>query len=40
VLGLTVGRGSFEITIIVHPHSLQREVEPAIGAKVLQLGHD
>lgn len=40
VLGLTVGRGSFEITIIVHPHRLKREVEPAIGAKVLQLGHD
>ncbi|WP_206610365.1 PPC domain-containing DNA-binding protein [Croceibacterium ferulae] len=37
VLELTVGRGSFEITIIVHPHRLQREVDSAVGAKVLQL---
>jgi predicted DNA-binding protein with PD1-like motif len=37
VLELTVGRGSFEITIIVHPHRLRREVGPAVGAKVLQL---
>lgn len=40
VLGLVVGRGSFEITIIVHPHRLQREIEPAIGAKILQLDQD
>lgn len=37
VLALVVGRGSFEITITVHPHKLQRAVDPAIGAKVLQL---
>jgi predicted DNA-binding protein with PD1-like motif len=37
VLGLSVGRGSFEITITVHPHRLQRALEPTIGAKVLQL---
>lgn len=38
VLGLVVGRGSFEITITVHPCRLQRAPEPSIGAKVLQLG--
>jgi len=40
LLGLTVGRGSFEITITVHPHRLQRAFEPAIGAKILQLDQD
>ena len=39
VLGLAVGRGSFVITITVHPYGLQRALEPAIGAKVLQLDH-
>jgi hypothetical protein len=38
VLDLIVGRGSFEITIIEHPHRLERAMEPALGAKVLQLG--
>jgi predicted DNA-binding protein with PD1-like motif len=40
VLGLIVGRGSFEITVLAHPHHLQRAVEPGIGAKVLQLTQD
>lgn len=40
VLGLIVGRGSFEITIAAHPQRLERVVEPDIGARVLQLrGH-
>lgn len=37
VLSLEVGRGSFEIAITVHPVRLERAVDPAIGAKVLQL---
>jgi len=37
VIGLIVGRGSFEITITAHPHRLRRAFEPVIGAKVLQL---
>jgi predicted DNA-binding protein with PD1-like motif len=37
VLGLTVGRGSFEITVIVHACRLDRRVDPKIGAKVLTL---
>jgi len=37
VLGLVVGRGSFEITITSHARLLERAVDPAIGANVLQL---
>ncbi len=37
VLGLVVGRGSFEITVIVHPDRLERRLETEIGANVLQL---
>jgi predicted DNA-binding protein with PD1-like motif len=37
VLGLVVGRGSFEITVTVHSQRLVRAVDPKIGAKVLQL---
>lgn len=37
VLALTVGRGSFEITVTVHPVRLERTMEPALGANVLQL---
>jgi len=37
VLGLVVGRGSFELSAVVHPQRLQRRLEPDIGANVLQL---
>lgn len=37
VLALTVGRGSFEITVTVHPDRLERRLDPAIGANVLRL---
>jgi uncharacterized protein len=37
VLGLVVGRGSFEVSAIVHPQRLARRMEPDIGANVLQL---
>jgi predicted DNA-binding protein with PD1-like motif len=37
VLGLVVGRGSFEVSVIVHPNRLDRRLEPDIGANVLQL---
>ncbi|MBD8736252.1 PPC domain-containing DNA-binding protein [Sphingomonas sp. CFBP 13706] len=37
VLALTVGRGSFEITVTVHADRLQRRIDPSIGAKVLLL---
>ena len=37
VLGLTVGRGSFEITVLVHERRLERAMDAAIGANVLQL---
>lgn len=36
-LALTVGTGSAEITVTVHPGRLEREVDPEIGANVLQL---
>ena len=36
-LSMVVGRGSFEITIVVHPLRLERIREPSIGANVLQL---
>ncbi|TPG24457.1 PPC domain-containing DNA-binding protein [Variovorax guangxiensis] len=36
-LGMTVGTGSCEITVILHPHKLERFVDPAIGANVLGL---
>ncbi|MEW6644740.1 MAG: PPC domain-containing DNA-binding protein [Pseudomonadota bacterium] len=38
LLGLTVGRGSFEITITVHDRRLERHFEEDIGANVLRLG--
>jgi uncharacterized protein len=37
VLGLVVGRGSFELSVVVHPQRLERSLEPDIGANVLQL---
>ncbi len=37
LLGLTVGTGSCEITIIVHPERLERFVDPEIQANVLGL---
>jgi predicted DNA-binding protein with PD1-like motif len=37
LLGLTVGTGSCEITVMLHPHRLERFVDPAIGANVLGL---
>jgi uncharacterized protein len=37
VLGLVVGRGSFEVSAIVHPQRLERRLESDIGANVLQL---
>lgn len=37
LLGLTVGRGSFEITLTVHGPRLERRFEDDIGANVLQL---
>jgi predicted DNA-binding protein with PD1-like motif len=40
VLGLTVGTGSSEITIILHQEKLDRFVDPAFSANVLGLpGH-
>ena len=40
VLGLVVGTGSSEITIVLHPHKLDRFVDPEISANVLGLpGH-
>ncbi|WP_419898888.1 PPC domain-containing DNA-binding protein [Roseomonas sp. USHLN139] len=38
LLGLVVGRGSLELTVSLLPAWLERAVEPAIGAPVLQLG--
>ncbi|MEJ8850523.1 PPC domain-containing DNA-binding protein [Variovorax rhizosphaerae] len=41
LLGLTVGTGSSEITVILHPEKYERFVDPLIGANVLGLpGHD
>ncbi|CAN7706658.1 DNA-binding protein [Pseudorhodoferax sp. LjRoot39] len=37
LLGLTVGTGSCEITVLLHPSRLERFVDPAIGANVLGL---
>jgi uncharacterized protein len=37
VLGLVVGRGSFEVSVTVHPNRLERRLDPDIGANVLQL---
>jgi predicted DNA-binding protein with PD1-like motif len=37
LLGLKVGTGSLEITVIVHPARLERIVEPVIQANILQL---
>jgi uncharacterized protein len=38
VLGLVVGRGSFEMTVSVYDQRLERRFEDDIGATVLQLG--
>jgi uncharacterized protein len=38
VLGLVVGRGSFEMTVNVYDQRLERRFEKDIGANVLQLG--
>jgi predicted DNA-binding protein with PD1-like motif len=38
LLGLTVGTGSSEITVVVHPKRLDRFVDPSIGANILGLG--
>lgn len=37
LLGLTVGTGSCEITVLVHPQRLERFVDPEIQANVLGL---
>lgn len=37
LLGLTVGRGSFEFTVTVHDRRLERRFEDDIGANVLHL---
>lgn len=37
LLGLTVGTGSCEITVMLNPQRLERFVDPAIGANVLGL---
>jgi predicted DNA-binding protein with PD1-like motif len=37
LLGLTVGTGSSEITIVLHPQRLERFVDPQISANVLGL---
>lgn len=37
LLGLTVGRGSFEMTVTVHDQRLERHFEEDIGANVLRL---
>jgi predicted DNA-binding protein with PD1-like motif len=38
VLGLVVGRGSFEMTVNMYDQRLERRFEDDIGANVLQLG--
>jgi predicted DNA-binding protein with PD1-like motif len=38
LLGLEVGTGSLEVTIIRHGQRLEREVDPRIGANILSLG--
>ena len=37
LLGLTVGRGSLEVTVIVHDRKLERVRHPEIGANILQI---
>jgi predicted DNA-binding protein with PD1-like motif len=37
LLALTVGRGSLEVTLTVHPQRLERKEDPTIGANVLRL---
>jgi predicted DNA-binding protein with PD1-like motif len=37
LLALSVGRGSLEVTITVHPQRLERTEEPSIGANILRL---
>ena len=37
LLALTVGTGSLEITIVLHPTRLERIVDPVIEANILQL---
>jgi uncharacterized protein len=38
LLALTVGKGSLEVTLTVHPQRLERKEDPGIGANVLRLG--
>lgn len=38
ILAAEVGTGSAEITVITHDRTLERAVDPDIGANVLQLG--
>jgi predicted DNA-binding protein with PD1-like motif len=40
LLGLEVGTGSLEITVILHERRLERQVDPRIGANILSLGAD
>lgn len=37
ILDLVVGTGSVEVSILVNPQRLQRTVDPALGANVLQI---
>jgi len=37
LLGLTVGTGSCEVTVLLHPQRLDRFVDPSIGANVLGM---
>jgi predicted DNA-binding protein with PD1-like motif len=37
LLALTVGRGSLEVTVSVHPQRLERREEASIGANILRL---
>lgn len=37
ILGLTVGTGSVEVTIVRHEQRLEREMDQSIGANVLQV---
>lgn len=40
ILAAEVGTGSAEITVITHDRTLERAVDPDIGANVLQLGEE
>ena len=37
LLGMVIGTGSMEITVVLHDRKLERAVDPAIGATVLGL---